>query len=740
MPEREFEFLPNLPKANLDDRTFQELVNECLLRIPRYCPEWSNYNPSDPGVTLIELFAWLTDQMLFRFNQVPRRHYVAFLELLGIRLQPPIPATTDVTFYLSTSSDQIPESNRTISSGTEVATERGESQDAIIFTTDYPLIIGTPHITHLFRTNSIEEIPQNLSDNYLSGSAWRLEADEWCSSAELNIFEQNPQPGNCFYLVLNAQDNIEGNVIGINFKGEAGTSTGIDPRNPPLSWEAWTGNHWEQVLLKNSDDYTEGFSFSKLQREKGNPLEDGADIELHLPLKFPPETFVNYRGRWLRCVYLEPQHNQSGYRQSPRIVKLSARSIGGTVPVTQASQVKEEIIGESNGEPGQVFYLQSPPVLPRSITKGEYVEVITTNGTVQRWTEVIDFAESTEMDLHYTLDSQSGMIQFGPLIRDPGQLKELTEFRSEVQSLPTQILASQVEPDQNVKLNTRQYGAIPSKGAIIKMSSYRTGGGLQGNVQPGSITITKTAVPYISRITNHKQGKNGAEAQSLDHAVLQVPKMLRTQNRAVTVEDFELLALDGGQGAIARAKCCPPSSKPEDMGKIKVLLIPSIPFHNLENGIPPEIFDLNKSLIERVSTYLDERKLLGINIQYEQPEYVGVSVQTEVSLEEDYQSPQRSQEIKAQLELSLYKFLNPITGGEDGKGWIFGRPVYTSDVIKLFQKVKGVRYVGSIQLFTLTKENNKWERNSSPVSVLETGDLGLICSWRNDRQGCKSFN
>ncbi|MFN6068134.1 MAG: putative baseplate assembly protein, partial [Pseudanabaena sp.] len=137
---REFDFLPNLPKSDLDDRTFAELVNECLLRIPRYCPEWTNYNPSDPGVTLIELFAWLTDQMLMRFNQVPRRNYVAFLELLGIRLQPPAPAQTEVTFYLSAS---LPETY-TIPAGSEVATVRTEEEEAIIFSTDQPLVIAKP--------------------------------------------------------------------------------------------------------------------------------------------------------------------------------------------------------------------------------------------------------------------------------------------------------------------------------------------------------------------------------------------------------------------------------------------------------------------------------------------------------------------------------------------------------------------------------------------------------------------
>ena len=102
----DFDFLPKLPKSDLDDRSFEDLVEECILRIPRYCPEWTNHNPGDPGITLIELFAWLTDQMLMRFNQVPRRNYVAFLELLGIRLQPPAPAECELTFYLTQAQPQ----------------------------------------------------------------------------------------------------------------------------------------------------------------------------------------------------------------------------------------------------------------------------------------------------------------------------------------------------------------------------------------------------------------------------------------------------------------------------------------------------------------------------------------------------------------------------------------------------------------------------------------------------------
>ncbi|HEY9735280.1 MAG TPA: hypothetical protein V6D06_03325 [Trichocoleus sp.] len=136
------DFLPNLPKADLDDRGYSDLLQECLLRIPRYCPEWTNYNPSEPGVTLLESFAWLTDQMLMRFNQVPHRHYIAFLELLGIRLQAPQPASADLTFYLVS---ELPESYH-IPAGTQVATERTAQEAAIVFSTSQGLNIGQPHI------------------------------------------------------------------------------------------------------------------------------------------------------------------------------------------------------------------------------------------------------------------------------------------------------------------------------------------------------------------------------------------------------------------------------------------------------------------------------------------------------------------------------------------------------------------------------------------------------------------
>ncbi len=713
-------FLPKLPKANLDDRAYEDLIQECLLRIPRYCPEWTNYNASDPGITLVELFAWLTDQMLYRFNQVPRRNYITFLEILGIRLRPPKPAQTNVTLYLSAS---LPETY-TIAAGVEVATERSETEEAVVFSTNRPLAIGIPSIRHFLTAPTLEDRPRILRDRF-SGT-WSLRPDGEWEGLELSFFEERPQDGNCFYLVFDPDPPIAGNVIAITFKGEAATSTGIDPERPPRRWEAWNGQTWESVLWQESDDRTQGFSFSEIARNGGNPLQ-GADVILHCPPTWVVETFSTYRGRWLRCVCEHPSDDRPEYLQSPRIVGLSVRSLGGTVDATQSTRISNEILGESDGNPGQVFQLQSTPILPRH--EEEYLLVTPVGGVPQRWQEVRDFSESGANDLHYTLDSLTGEIQFGPLIREPNQLRDrtraLTDDRHE-RGRPE-------GEEEDLEGKETQYGAIPHRGASLMMVSYRTGGGLRGNVQAGTIRILKSAVPYVAQLTNYAPAREGADAESLDSAVMRVPKMLRTRDRAVTAEDFETLAIQAGRGAIARARCLP--GEKEAAGIVKLVLVPQLDARAIERGqgISPQSLSLSPPLVTQVLDYLDERRLLGVEIQCREPEYVGVSVQTEVALEPEYNNPAAQQEILHKLQVALYRFLNPLTGGPDGNGWPFGRPVYSSDIVTLFQAIRGVRYLGTIQLFEFRYQDNEWQRFLPREPAIAPGPLGLICSW-NDSQ------
>lgn len=717
----DFDFLPNLPKANLDDRTFEDLVEECLLRIPRYCPEWTNHNPSDPGITMVELFAWLTDQMLMRFNQVPRRNYVKFLELLGIRLNAPRPAQVDVTFYLSSALAET----YTIAENVEVATLRTDTEEAIVFSTDEPLPIGVPRIRHLLTAEEVESEPQILRDR-LNGF-WTMRPDGKWEGLELNLFAEQPQEGNCFYVVFEPDAPLMGNVVALTVSGDSATSTGINPEKPPRYWEAWNGVDWVPILRAETDDHTEGFSFSEMSRVGGNSLQ-GADVILHCPKIWPAHTFGTYNGRWVRCIYERTAPTQPGYTNTPRIVGLNCRSLGGTIGATQAVRISNEILGESNGNPGQRFTLESVPVLP--CREDEYLLVTPPGALPQIWREVPDFANSTANDFHYTLDSLTGELQLGPLIREPGELLAQTEQwqRTRQMNSPASEATLTLTPNNG----ERQYGAVPPRGANLMMVAYRTGGGQQGNVQPDTIRIVKSAVPYVAQVTNHQAARNGSDAESLDSAVLRVPKMLRTRERAVTMEDYETLAIQAGQGAIARARCLPTQNK-EDAGTVTLVIVPQMPHLGLtaEQGVAPDAFQITPALQEAVLGYLDDRRLLGTEVRCQEPDYVGVSVQTEVALEPEYRDPAAQQQIRQTLEARLYRFLNPITGGIDSNGWPFGRPIYASDIVTLFQAVNGVRYLGAVQLFALRKQDGGWSRTLATEPRIDPGPLGLICSWRD---------
>ncbi|WP_414589627.1 putative baseplate assembly protein [Scytonema sp. PCC 10023] len=720
----EFDFLPKLPNSNLDDRTFDELVEECVLRIPRYCPEWTDHNLSDPGITLIELFAWLTDQMLLRFNQVPRKNYVAFLELLGIRLQPPAPARTDITFYLTTYFSQT----YIIPAGLQVATLGTEMTEAVVFSTDSPLLIGKPSLRHFLTSQTTEDSPLILRDRV--SNQWTRQPDGTWEGNEQLLFEENPQPGNCFYLVMEPNEPIEGNVLSITFQGAAASPTGINPNQPPRRWEAWDGKKWQPVLLQEADDATRGFSFHEIAELDDNPAQI-ADVILHLPLSWPVANFTTYRGRWIRCVLTEPEGNQPSYNSSPRIISLAVESIGGTVRASHSTFIEDERLGISDGTPGQTYELQGSAILERR--EDEYILVTPPGGLPQRWQEVADFADSGPDDRHYTIDSLTGTVQFGPLIREPDQLQRKTKIRSKIQQPQPYELRTQVN-DAEMRAFEHQYGAIPPRGSTIVMVAYRTGGGRQGNVQSGTLQFLRSAFPYIARAINHKPATNGADAESLEQAVLRAPRILRTRDRAVTAEDFEVLAQRAGAGAVARVRCLSATAS-TDAGIVRLVIVPEANTDAIAQaeGIAPEAFVLQPSLQEQILAYLEDRRLLGVQVLLQEPDYVGVSVQTEIALEPTYNNPLAQREIVLNLQIALYQFLNPLTGGLDGKGWPFGRPVYTSDIIALLQQTPGVRYLGPVLMFPIRKIGDTWVRQNSPEQMIDPGLLGLVCSWADSR-------
>jgi predicted phage baseplate assembly protein len=732
----EFDFLPQLPKSDLDDRTFKDLVDECLLRIPRYCPEWTNHNPSDPGVTLIELFAWLTDQMLLRFNQVPRRNYVAFLELLGMQLQPPAPAHTVLSFYLTRPQD-AQRSIPAIPAGAEVATERTETEMAILFSTDRELPLGLPRIRHfLTEETAVDQVdqteaaarvhqPTQVRDRLTN--QWSQDASGRWTGRRQTVFQMMPQAGDCFYLVFDPVEPLDGNVILLTIEGEPAGSTGINPKHPPRQWEAWNGEQWESVLLREEEDGTRGFSFSEVERRGLAGLSE-ADVRLHLPLTWVATTFAGYTGRWLRC---RCQQSQVGrFSRSPQLTTLFAQTLGGRVPARQCSRVRQELVGESDGTPGQSVYLQSQGILKRE--EGEYLQVTPLGELPQRWQEVENFAHSGPGDRHYTLDSRTGRIQFGPLVREPQHLQQEVQLRRQVQRDGHVLRDDQI---RQVETLEQQYGAVPPRGALLEMVSYRTGGGDRGNVPSRVLRVLKTALPYIKQVTNHEPGREGANEESLDEAVLRVPRMLRTRNRAVTAEDYEALTLQASR-AVGQAYC-PRQQSDNPAGVVTVYVVPRVNMPSLDRGAAPEQFALSPSLRQEIEQFLGDRCLLGTQVQLKPPDYVGVSVQAVLGVDPDYQDGIARVDLRRQLLRSLYQLLNPLTGGRSGTGWGMGAPLYQSDLVGLFQNTPGVQFLDTIQLFELRRQTGRetgWQRQLVTTGFVDPGSRGVICSWADEQR------
>ena len=200
-----------LPTPNLDDRNAQSLVDEAKQLIPTYCPEWTNHNVSDPGVALIELFAWMSEYMLYRLNQVPDAFYTRMLNLLGEDVLPASAAQTDITFWL------LDDAMVSIPAGTEVATV-SETDDPIVFATTEPFDAVAPQLL-------------TVQTAGLGGEL--LSLDEDLRRGPIPVFP-SLTPGAALYLGFDR--SLTGTVLDLRF-GVANQGIGVDPTRPPVRWQ-----------------------------------------------------------------------------------------------------------------------------------------------------------------------------------------------------------------------------------------------------------------------------------------------------------------------------------------------------------------------------------------------------------------------------------------------------------------------------------------------------------------------
>ena len=630
----------SLPIPNLDNRTFEQLLQEARKSVSNYAPQWTNHNPADPGITLIELFAWLAEITSYRINLVTEEHRLKYLKLLGIRPQDILPATVDLNFET--------EEVRCFEKGTVFLAEKAGkeidfelSENITVIPISLEKIIVNEMSSVLSPASSLSFSQSlKLSKGVFDRSVANTKEDLFFAPFGLDT-RKNSELYLGFTLKsrVNAREGCNYPYKSLNFMcylyeknliepGKHGDEAEYEFENAKLKWEislSPEGKQWKEVF---PEDRTQNF------RKNGSFLF--TDLEGWVRSSVEVWSSLENREKyfWLRCTLLE-----SEYEYPPRIEKINLNTAG----VVQKRRVKDGMLVKSNGLSDQIFKLPETPVLRGSLK-------LTISG--EEWKEVEDFDGSGPESTHFTLESLKGEIRFGDGLR----------------------------------------GKVPRKGSEIRVLEYETGRGEQGNLPAGSRWVVKGEKLEGLKISNLKPAAGGKREEYIAEAFERFSRDLKVPYRAVTSEDFESIALETPGLRVAQAKAIPnfdPYRQDDMDGSVTVVIIPFSPLDTF--NIPPEP---SRGFRAAVARHLEKHRLLGTRIHVVSPEYVGVEVRVTLGISKGFSEKEIRKEVCDKLNL----FLHPVKGGVSGKGWPVGKHVYRSEIYRVIMETEGVDWVEKINI------------------------------------------
>jgi hypothetical protein len=711
----------------LDDRNFEQLLEEARRRIPVYTPEWTNFGgESDPGITIVQLFAFLTENLLYRANRVPELNRLKFLQLLGIPLRPAAPADGLITVL----NERGPVAALPLEQGIVV------SAGNIDFLTRDPLTVLPVEAQVYYKRRLLETDPRlaDFQAKYEAIRAAKLAEVEEApatppttgdepvlTSVQLDFYETTrlpaPTPGNpnpvldlvetsdrAVYIALLAPTNVrvdEARVaiansilsIGIvpTLAGDIpplqpGRATARRTPGPSLIYEipeVQTGTpvaRYTRLRVRQQPDVftTTGIvqvelpSASQLQTwEFSEPLDEGTD---DFPPRLEDEEVSKRLVTWIRLRLPAPTQGGETPAQEALAGEKRLTWIGiNAARVMQAVPVVNELLGQGNGEPDQTVVLANTPVLTASVRlviEGE-------NGTARLWRLTDDLLAARPDDEVFTLDAESGLVRFGDGLR----------------------------------------GQRPPAGRRI-LASYEYGGGLQGNVGIGAIKTSRE--PRLQggyKIDNPLPTSGGSLGQSVAEGERDMPLVLRHRDRLVTQQDFVDITRRTPGVDIGRVEVLPlflPSNPQETAcGVVTVMVVPK--FDTLRPLWPTP----DRLFLRRVCDHLDSRRLVTTEIYVRGPQYVAVYVSVGIQVRGGFFPDTVRQEVGTRLNGYL-SALPP--GGPDGKGWPLNKRLLRKDLEAVVTRVPGVEFVESLELGV-----------KSPVDIPEydlTGlELPMLVAW-----------
>jgi len=678
-----------LPSPILDDRSYQQLRDELIRRIPVYAPEWTDHNASDPGITLIELFAFLGENLLYRFNQIPDATKLAFLRLLQIPLRPATPARAMVTL---TSND---------SSGAAVLVPVGTQMmagslpfDSLTEVSAWPLEITT--------IGKIISLPPDSPDEKEFAQA-SIDARGGIKQGEQAAYYKNQTvPGDpsapdaaavdfgSAAGPVDFQKSVDGaiwiavrriGITNVNRLGSALLSIGFvpDPVVPSIDqisqcpgtapkdngaemiWEASTG------VLDSNQQPT--YTTIKVMGDTTLGLTNQGVVQLQLPdditalgVFIPPDSDLQGTGSFPPQIE-DTQLAQNvifwlrGSRRDPArpLGKLIFVGINAT-EVVQMVKAPTEFIGTGNANASQTYKLIHRPVIAGTTR----IQVEETSGWTD-WEAVDGFEDSQEGSRHYVLDPEAGSITFGNGIR----------------------------------------GRAPQIGERIRAVEYRYGGGAEGNVGAKAISQI-SGVPSV-KCSNPLPAVGGAPGETIADGLERVPGEFRRHDRAVTSSDFQELALATPGAAVGRADCMPlfdPTTKDQNAaGVVSVVVWPREDLRNPNAPLP------DRTLLSNVCQWLDARRLITTELYVIPPTYKKIAVAVGLQAKPGY----GIEAVRRWVELVVRQYLAPLPPyGPDGGGWPLGRTVYGPELEAAALQVEGVQYIECLRLAAWDDGAGKW--------------------------------
>jgi hypothetical protein len=672
--------MPIRPPA-LDDRSFDDLVSELIARIPAHTPEWTNPVVGDPGRTLIDLFGWLGDAMLYRVNLIPERQRLAFLSLLGEKMQAATPASGIISL-----APAAPDAATAVTLLSGAVVKGAANFETLSEITVLPLTSQCYSKKKLsddqLRSKPLSDTIAGLSKLYQidvkASAPYQTTITFDQNQAALDGFDLSTQTvDGCLWVALLAGPKADVTAVhktlgsggqqvllNVGFAPAmqvVGVTTTVSSNRPPI-------RHSWQISVKTPPKAAPQYVTLQEFGDTTGGLTRPGVIRLELPQ-------AGDLGVPENDVHLDP--NAGTQNRPPRIddPALAARLVAwlclkptdalqvswlgvNAVQVDQRQSSGGKIIGVSDGSPDQSYFLGQTSVDPASLS----VQVDMQNIGYVNWSLVDDLNTASPSDTVFELDSEAGIVLFGDGIR----------------------------------------GMAPAQSQRIRVATMRSGGGAAGNVPPQSliaITAYDLSGKQVSglKVIQPLAMTGGADAESLASAEQRIPAILKHRDRVVTIDDYRIIAQTVPGAPVGRVEVLslfhPQNFEENVPGVVSVMVLPKRDQIGLPNPRP------DRALLETVFAYLEPRKPLATEMYVIGCDYVGIGLSVGIAVRNGF-GPET---VAAQVTAALKRALWPLPpGGFQLTGYPLGKTIRTLELEVVASGVPGVDEVTGINLFQHT--------------------------------------